>query len=421
MTMTIRRYFLSFLLLLLLLPAGCHKTQPVFHCTDPLGCVDLPPGTPVKIGVLQDLSGDVASLGIGQVRGILLAVDAHHGKILGRPIVIQQEDSRCSPEGGANAALKIIADPQTIAILGPTCSAAAATASAAMSNAGLTMISGNTSAPYLTAIKGKSGADYHPGFFRTAPNEQSSGQAAAIFAFQKLGIRRAATINDGDIYTTGLTDGFIRKFKSLGGDIVLATSIDKGETLMQPVLHAVLNSGARLLFFPLFQPEGNYILLQARKDPGFKNIVMMSDGSLIQSSFLNAVKDNAEGMYFIGPSFPGTDPQAAKALTKKYIENFHDAPVNQYFLCAYDAADLLFHAMEKAAVKGRYGTIHIGRKALRQALQATVKFHGITGKLTCNRYGDCAAPAFNVLRLDDPNAGIQGLERNVIFTYVPKN
>ncbi len=407
-------------LLLFLAINGCRESRSPFRCTDHLGCVDIAPQAPVKIGILQALSGEVAPLGIDQVRGIQLAVNDHKGKILGRPILLQTEDSRCSREGGANAALKIIADPQIVAILGTTCSAAAATSSAAISKAGLTMISGNNSAPYLTSIDGKAAPDYHPGYFRTAPNEESSGKAAAIFAYRKLGIRKAATINDQDIYTEGLTNGFIRQFRKLGGDIVLNASINKGETLMQPVLDAVLDSGARLLFFPLFQPEGNLILLQAKNNPRFKDIVMMSDGALIQSSFLDSVKEKAKGMYFIGPAFAHINDESVMALNRKYEKTFALAPVTRYFLSAYDAADLLLNAIRKTAVKDKNGTIHIGRDALRKTLYSTTNFNAITGNLSCNRFGDCASPAFNVLRLDDPDAGLKGLEKNVVFSYIPE-
>ncbi len=409
---------LPVLFLILLVQNGCRKAGQPFHCSDPLGCVDIAPKAPIKIGILQALTGDVAPLGIDQVRGIQLAIADHHGILLGKSIALQQEDSGCSVEGGANAVLKIIADPQTVAILGTTCSASAATASAAMSKTGFTMVSGNNSAPYLTSIGGKAAPDYHPGYFRTAPNEESSGQAAAIFAFQKLGIREAATINDGDIYTRGLTDGFSHTFLALGGKIVLDTSINKGDTLMQPVLQAVLNSGARLLFFPLFQPEGNFVLLQARETPGFNKIVLMSDGSLIENSFLKSVREKAKGMYFIGPSFTQAQPEAVAALTRKYKKKFSLAPMTRYFLSAYDATNLLFSAIEKTAVREDDGTIHIGRLALRKALYSTTDFPGITGDLACDRFGDCARPAFNVLRLDDPSAGIQGLEKNVVFSYV---
>ncbi len=412
-------HYRTLLVMLIFLPwiTACQKSEPPFHCTDTLGCVDIQPGKPIKIGVLQSLTGEVASLGTEQVRGIALAVDAHKGKILGRALVLQTEDDGCSEEGGANAALKIIADPQTIAILGTTCSASAKTAATAMSEAGLTMISGNNSAPFLTSIGGKTAPDFHPGYFRTAPNEEYSGKAAATFAYQKLAIRKAATINDGDIYTRGLTNGFTQRFKSLGGAIVLSAAINKGEAQMQPVLAAVESSGAQLLFFPLFQPEGNHLLLQARKNPGLEKTVLMSDGALIQNSFLAEVQDKGKGMYFVGPSFPKT--AAVDDLTQKYVKKFAAPPGTSYFLSAYDSANLLFRAIEVTAVRAGDGTLHIGRQALRDALYSSTDFPGVTGKLTCDSFGDCAYPAFNILRLDDPKTGVQGLLANIVFFYSP--
>ena len=412
-------HYRTLLVVLIFLPwmSACQKPEPPFHCTDPLGCVDIQPGKPIKIGILQSLTGDVASLGTEQVRGIKLAVDAHKGKILGRALVLQTEDSGCSGEGGANAVLKVLADPQTVAILGTTCSSSARTAAAAMSEAGLTMISGNNSAPFLTAIDGKAAPDFHPGYFRTAPNEEYSGKAAATFAYQKLGIRKVATINDGDIYTRGLTDGFTQRFGSLGGQVVLSATINKGEAQMQPVLAAVESSGAEMLFFPLFQPEGNQLLIQAKKDSGLDKTVLMSDGSLIQSNFLAEVRDKGKGMYFVGPSFPKN--LAVDELTRKYVEKFSTTPATSYFLSAYDSANLLFRAIEEIAVREGNGTLHIGRQALRDALYSTTDFPGITGKLTCDSFGDCGYPAFNILRLDDPAAGIQGLLANVVFLYSP--
>jgi branched-chain amino acid transport system substrate-binding protein len=372
----------------------------------------------LKIGVLQALSGKVAPLGIDQVRGIELALDRLDWEIFGHSIELQTEDTGCTPEGGANAVLRIIADPQTVAILGTTCSGDAATASKAMSDAGFTMISGNNSAPFLTGIAGKRAPNWQPGYFRTAANEETSGKAAAMYAFQVLGLRRAATINDGDIYTRGLTDGFIQTFKELGGKIVLSASVNKGDNEMQPVLTAVINSNAQILFFPLFQPEGNHVLLQARKTPGFENITLMSDGALIESSFIEAVSDAGKGMYFVGPSRP--TGAAVEALAEEYKTKYNSSPATSYYLSAYDAAGLLMHAIEKIAVRDNDESLYIGRQALRDALYSTREFPGVTGNLTCDEFGDCALPVFNVLRLDDPARGIEALQSNVVFTYTPE-
>ncbi|MFW5854593.1 MAG: ABC transporter substrate-binding protein, partial [Thermodesulfobacteriota bacterium] len=85
---------------------------------------------------------------------------------------------------------------------------------------------------------------------------------------------------------------------------------------------------------------------------------------------------------------------------------------------AYDAADLLMTAIEAVAVPGPDGRLHIGRQALRDRLYAVDDFEGVTGVLDCDRFGDCALPVFDVLRLDDPAAGLEGLVSNIMFTHV---
>lgn len=407
------------ILLAVVLVTACQKPEPQFECSDDIGCIRISPGEPIKLGVLQALSGKVAPLGRDQVCGIQLAIEKHRGSILNHTIALQTEDTGCTPEGGANAALKLIADPQTVAILGTTCSGAAATAAHAMSDAGLTMISGNNSAPFLTSIAGQKAPDWHSGYFRVSFNEETSGQTAALYAFHKLGIRKAATINDGDIYTRGLTDGFEKVFTSLGGRIVLSSTVDKGEKEMRPVLMAVLNSKAELLFFPLFQPEGNHLLLEARRTEGFENIVLMSDGALIESSFIENVQSAAEGMYFVGPA-PPKGP-AVDALNDAYVAKFKNQPATAYYQAAYDATDLLLNNIEKVAVQDSDGTLHIGRHALREAMYQTKNVPGVTGSLTCDRFGDCAESTFNVLRLEDFKTGVEGLRANVLFTNNSKN
>ncbi len=398
--------------------SSCTQSESPFICTDSIGCVNVASGEAVKIGVLQALSGKVASFGEAQIRGLELALDKRKKTILGHPIDLQIEDTGCTEEGGANAALKVIADKQTVAIFGTTCSSAAASASQAMSAAGLTMISGNDSAPFLTSIAGHAAPNWQAGFFRTAPNDENAGQATARYVLQQLGLRKAATIHDNDIFSIGLTQSFTKSFVSLGGEVVLDTAINKGETEMEPVLTAVINSGAQLLFFPLFQPEGNNIVLQARAMPALDTTLLIGAGSLIEKSFLDEVGALAKGMCFVGPSCP--KGKGVDQLNIDYERKFKEKPTINYYLSGFDAAILLFHAIEKVAIQDKDGTLHIGRKALRDTLYTTTGFKGVTGTLSCDKFGDCAQPAFDVFRLDNPSKGLEGLHSNIVYSYTVK-
>jgi branched-chain amino acid transport system substrate-binding protein len=406
-----------FLVLLIITLLVACQTAPSFECTDSIGCVTIGPDEPVEIGVIQALSGEVATLGVDQLRGLELALADREGQLLSHPVELRSEDDLCSKEGGTVAAEKLKSLPQLVAIFGTTCSGAAVPAAKILSEAGLTMISGGNTAPSLTSVSGQAGADWQPGYFRTAHNDADQGRAAATFVFQELGIRKAATINDGDAYTQGLTNVFSQVFTELGGEIVLATAINKGDTDMKPVLEAVAVSGAEILFFPLFEPESHFITLQAKEVDGMAGISLMSGETSLTPTFLEAVTPGGKGIYFVSPATP--ESAAYQTFVTNYQSTYGQAPSSPLLAHAYDAAKLLLDTIEQVAINEEGGTLHLGRQALRDALYATSDHAGLTGSLTCDGFGDCGLARFKVVRLDDPAAGFESLADNVVYTYRP--
>jgi len=283
---------------------SCSSQDRSFECEDSIGCVELKPGMPIKIGVLQAFSGALESNGIDQLRGIKMALGDRGGALLGHPVELQTEDSHCSGEGGTTAALKIVADPQFLGILGTYCSGAAVKAAKITSDAGLVMISATNTSPALTSIGGNPGSNHYTGYFRTAHNDLGMGSAVADFARHKLGVTRAATINDGDTYTKGLTEAFGASFEKQGGRIVLDATVNKEDKDMKPVLTAVVQSNPELLFYPVFRPAGDHITLQTAEMKGFKTIVRITADGLFNDAFFNSVGMAGIRMYFALPAMP---------------------------------------------------------------------------------------------------------------------
>jgi len=122
-------------------------------------------------------------------------------------------------------------------------------------------------------------------------------------------------------------------------------------------------------------------------------------------------------MYF-SHTAPPKGP-AVNKLVAEYKSRYDEPPQTSTYAYAYDAANILFAAIENAAVKEPNGTLHIGRQALRDALYAISGFEGVSGILTCNKYGDCGSGGARILRLDDLSRGITGLMSNVKFIYRP--
>jgi branched-chain amino acid transport system substrate-binding protein len=135
-------------------------------------------------------------------------------------------------------------------------------------------------------------------------------------------------------------------------------------------------------------------------------------------SFIQAVGESGVGLYVSGPAPP--EGPAYDVFVAQYKDRYGDLPIETpYHAQTCDAANLLLHAIEAAAVQEEDGTLHIGRQALRDALCATAAYQGLTGSLTCDEYGDCGAIRLQIARLDDPAAGLAGLKNNVIWTYPP--
>jgi branched-chain amino acid transport system substrate-binding protein len=74
-------------------------------------------------------------------------------------------------------------------------------------------------------------------------------------------------------------------------------------------------------------------------------------------------------------------------------------------------------AVEKVAKTDASGDTYIGRKALRDALMHTADLDGLTGKLTCDQYGDCGSSHFAVFQYTsgDPSTFKLGTNPKKVF------
>ena len=403
------------LFLLLILSACSRETSESFVCSDPAGCVILAPGEPVRIVAMHVLSGELALSGEENINTVKLAAASKDHFIYGHPIQIIAEDSQCTRQGGLVMAQKTVSDPRVVAVHGTTCSVSSVPAADIISAAGLTMISGSATSPYLTSPNGHKGKYWQPGFFRTAPNDKYQGYATADFVHNKLGFTRAATINDEDTYSRTLTSLFESEFQRLGGEIVFSGAVSKKDRDMGPILEAVDRSKAQVLFFPVFPPQGDYLVNQARHSDSLQNIALVSGDGLMNDAFIKRIGNNAQGMYFVVPRH--IKCARSRDLQDRYAAAFGRSIGGVFYAHHYDAALILFDAIENTAFRIEDGSLVIGRQALRDEIRFLKNFQGLTGNLACDAYGDCGVPRYKLVRVDNPEDDFEGISENIISVY----
>lgn len=384
--------------------------------------VTIEAGEPIKIATLQAISGGVASLGQDQVTATEIAIEDRGGELLGHTIDLQVEDETCSSDGGTTGAQKIVSDPQVIGVIGTSCSGAGVPASQIISEAGMVLISGSNTSPSLTALPYLSDEEleaqdnWQEGYFRTAHNDEFQGHGAAQFAFEELGARTAVTVHDGDPYTEGLTSQFGEFFQEFGGEIVLATAINKGDTDMRPILTEIDAAGADILFMPIFQPEADFMVQQRGEFSGLEDTTFMGADGLLSDTYVTIAE--TEGMHFSGPAVD-QGSAAYDDFVEKYREKTGGGPIQAFHAHAYDATNMLLDGIEAVAQQDGDRLV-IDRQELRDWLYDLEGFEGLTGTLKCNQFGDCAQPRIGVYLNEDASAGITAVVQNVVFTSSPE-
>jgi branched-chain amino acid transport system substrate-binding protein len=367
-------------------PTAAPAEPAMYECTDPIGCAEIAPDEPIHIAYMLTISGATAFLGEDSRGAVEIAIDDRGGELLGHEIQLTGEDTLCSAEGGQTAATKVASDPTIIGIIGTNCSSAATAAMPTISGAGLVMLSPSNTAPALTL----EGQTWQPGYYRICHTDLFQGSVAAEFAYNELGARTAATIHDGSPYADQLQAVFAGKFKELGGTVTFQGAVNVGDTDMRTVLTSVAADKPDILYFPIFEPEGPFIVAQSSEIAGLENTTLMGAEGLLSDSFPENAGPNVVGMYLSGPYVSGAsyDDFLAKWKTK-----FGGVPPSGFHAFAYDGTNILMDAIEKVAAVQDDGTIYVPRQALRDAITGLKDYTGLTGKLDC---GDKDYSAFGI-------------------------
>lgn len=164
-----------------------------------------------------------------------------------------------------------------------------------------------------------------------------------------------------------------------------------------PVLTKIATAKPEFIYYPIFIAAAGHITRQVKEVSGLEKVALMSADGAYSVDFYKAAGESAVGMYHSSPDYEAFG-KVYEDFIQKHIKKYNEKTLSTFHAHAYDAANMIFKAIEKVAKKEKDGTLYIGRKALRDALYATKNLKGITGNINCNQYGDCADPKIAVYK-----------------------
>ena len=333
-------------------------------------------GDKVRIGVFMSTTGTTANFGISSVNGIKLAADEVNaaGGINGKQVELLIQDDRSDANEAATIVTKFVNQDQVHAILGEVASSRSIAAAPIAQNAKIPMLTPSSTNPEVT----KKG-DF---IFRSCFIDPYQGAAIAQFAAKTLGAKTAAIMVDRkNDYSTGLEKVISEVFTKFGGKIVATQSYQEGDQDFNAQLTSLKGFNPEVIFVPGYYNDVGLIAKQAR-DKGITVPLIGGDGW--DSEQLYKIGGTAlNGSYFTNHYSPYDTAANVVKFVTDYKKRYNSTP-DALAATAYDAANIMFDAIKRSK--------SLSGPDIRDALQATNAFPGVTGTVTFNQNRDAVKP-----------------------------
>jgi branched-chain amino acid transport system substrate-binding protein len=328
---------------------------------------------PLKVGFIGPVTGEYAGFGEAHLDAVELAAKEWNAKggLLGRQIEIDRGDSQGDPKQAATLSRRFV-DDGIKAVVGPTFSLEAETAVPIFCQSGITAVTG------LADLIDNAGS---PCYFRTSLREDLSARFAARILTEYLKAKTVAIVDDGKSDTVRTAD-LLKEYLKGKAEVKFGGSISAGKQDYASTLTKIKSLDPDAVFLATTHPE-SALLRKQGTDLGLDTRWLLAAGSA-ESEFKNVAGERG------APSFSYDASRVAEKYDEfatAYEAEFGDPPGN-YNEYAYDAANILFTAIDKA------GSLDSAK--VTEQLKAMKDFPGVTGPVTFDDTGSRGSELYDI-------------------------
>ncbi len=339
----------------------------------------------VKIGGIGPLTGSYANYGLSVSNGAKIAVEEinANGGINGAQVELQFQDSQGDPESAVNAYGKLMDWGMNVS-LGGTFSGETASIVAAANEVDIMLITPSGSADGCIAGNDKA--------FRVCFYDSFQGAAAADYIKDNGLASEVGVFYESDYdYSVGLYNSFVEQCAADGITIKeTQTFTTSTNTDFSTQVNALVASGVKVVFMPIYAEEASTFLTQAKGKFADDVYFFGADGL---DGILGKVEQDpsiANNVLMLTPfAADSTDP-AVKSFVEKYQAAYNAVP-DQFAADGYDAVYVIKAAVEKAG--------STSGEALAAAM-TELSVAGVTGTMTWGADGNTSKAASAILYFD---------------------
>lgn len=326
------------------------------------------------IGGIGPVTGGAAVYGNAVKNGIQLAVDEINaaGGVNGIKLELNFQDDEHNEEKAVNA-YNTLKDKDMKLLIGTVTSNPCVAVAAETVKDNMFQLTPSGSAVDCVA---------NDNAFRVCFNDPNQGTASAQYIAQNGLASKVAVIYDSsDVYSTGIYEKFAAEAANQNIDVVAAEAFTAdSKTDFSVQIQKVQESGAELLFLPIYYQEAALILQQANK-AGLAVKYFGCDGL---DGLIDQLGDDvaiAEGVMLLTPFAADAQDEKTVAFTTAYKNAYNNEVPIQFAADGYDAVYAVKAAMEKAGITDASISASDLCDALKVAM-TEITVEGVTGTIT---------------------------------------
>ena len=327
-------------------------------------------GASFKIGGIGPVTGGAAVYGLAVQHGAEIAVKEINeaGGINGYPVEFQFQDDEHDAEKSVNA-YNTLKDWGMQALMGTVTSAPCIAVADKTAADNMFQITPSGSAVECAA---------NPNVYRVCYSDPAQGTASAKYIGEhKLASKVAVIYDSSDVYSSGIYEKFAQEAPNQGIEVVDAEAFTADSNKdFSTQLQKAKESGAELVFLPIYYTEASLILTQANS-MGYAPTFFGCDGLDGLLAVKNFDTKLADGVMLLTPFAADADDEKTQAFVSAYKEAYGDTP-NQFAADTYDAIYIMKAAAEKAGVTADMSVSDIC-DAMKTAM-TEISYDGLTGE-----------------------------------------
>ena len=261
------------------------------------------PKPPIRVGVLEPLSGPMAVSGEFARAGREVALDEAGFAVAGRKVALVVEDTAFRPDVANTKVKKLVEQDRVHILLGPHSSAGALAVRDYVVSRGIPWILTVATAPSLTREHGARN------LFRTAFSAEQFQYPAGAYVRRKLGYRRITVVALDYVGGRAEAGAFIEGFRTAGGEAVHEIWVPLGTSDPAPFIARIRPEATDAVILAAIWGSDAVRFIKGLDEYGVKSRrpVIATYGAVDDGMMLPSLGRAALGIQSYGPYAPGLD------------------------------------------------------------------------------------------------------------------